>query len=352
MILATVALTAFLASSVPLNPANAQKMLSPGINLGNTLEAIPKETSWGNPVPNLAYFRAVRAAGFKSVRIPVAWTQYADSENRIGSAWMAHVTDTVKMAESAGLAVLINVHWDGGWIQALPDRQQSVQKKLRQFWKQIALNFRDFDDRLMFAGTNEIGVDGVYGMPKPENADVQNSYNQLFVDVVRSTGGRNSDRILVVQGYNTDIDTAVKVNLTLPKDSAKGRLMMEVHYYSPYNFVLNDKSDVWQWGRNAKDKKFTDTWGNEEYVDGEFEKIKASFLDRGIPVILGEYSCGMKQRFPGMNAYRLDWDEYVTQSAYRRGLIPMLWDTGSAFDRTTGAVKDSELVRRIIQAAK
>jgi endoglucanase len=335
-----------------LDASTAVRLMSPGINLGNTMEAIPTETSWGNPVPTEAYFRGIRAAGFRSVRIPLAWTQYADVNDRISPKWMAHVTDVVRMALGAHLFVLINVHWDGGWIQATFAKQKAVTPKLRRFWSQIATNFKDFDNHLLFAGTNEIGVEGVYGPPTQENAEAQNGFNQTFVDTVRSTGSQNATRMLVVQGYNTDIDATVKANAKMPLDSVAHRLIMEVHYYSPYNFVLNDKSDVWQWGKTATDPKATDTWGNEDYVDGQFAKMTALFIDKRVPVILGEYSAGMKPRFPGMDRYRKLWDEYVTRSACSHGLIPMLWDTGQILDRVTGKPKDPDLIARLILAAK
>ena len=319
-----------------LDTTNSLRLMSPGINLGNTMEAIPTESSWGNPSPTEAYFKAVSVAGFRSIRIPLAWTQYADANDLISVKWMAHVTDVVRMALAAHLYVMINIHWDGGWIQATYPKQKTVTLKLRRFWSQIAMNFKDFDSHLLFAGTNEIGVEGVYGPPTGENAEVQNSFNQTFVETVRSSGGKNATRMLVVQGYNTDIDAAVKVNTKMPADSVANRLMMEVHYYSPYNFTLNDKSDIWQWGKAATDPKATDTWGNEDYVDGQFAKMKAAFIDKGTPVILGEYCAGMKTRFPAMDRYRKAWDEYVTRSAYSHGIIPMLWDTGGVFDRVNG----------------
>jgi len=338
-------------AEAPLSAANVLSRMSPGINLGNTLEAIPQETSWGNPVPNTAYFQGIRKAGFRSVRIPIAWTQYCDAQNNVRPEWMRHITDVVKMARNADLYVMINVHWDGGWLQPTPEKKEVATAKLRKLWQQIATNFRDFDDRLLFAGTNETAVEGQYGTPAPENAEIQNSFNQAFVEAVRATGGRNRQRMLVVQGYATDIDAALKYNTVMPSDTVLGRLLMELHYYSPYNFVLNDKSDIWQWGKNADDPKHTDTWGNEDFVDAQFSKVKAAFVDKGVPVILGEYVCGMKKRFPGMNAYRLRWDEYVTASAVQHGIVPMLWDTGSALDRQTGAIKDAEVVRRVVNAA-
>ncbi|MCW5940681.1 MAG: glycoside hydrolase family 5 protein [Fimbriimonadaceae bacterium] len=339
----------------PLTANNYLQRLSPGINLGNTLEAIPTATSWGNPKPTFAYFQAVRKAGFKSVRIPVAWSQYADKNHRIGSEWMAHVTDVVRMANRAGLYALINVHWDGGWIQATYAKRDAVNAKLTAFWTQIATHFKDFDEKLLFAGTNEIGVEGVYGPPTPENAEVQNGFNQTFVDAVRATGGKNGSRWLVVQGYNTNIEDAVKYNATMPRDVVKGRLMMEVHYYSPYNFTLNDKSEIWQWGAKATDPKATETWANEAYADAQFRMMKEAFVDKGVPVLLGEYCAGLKARFPGMRPFQSDWNRHVTRSAFKHGLVPMYWDVGYAsglFNRTSGAPQDSEMIKIIVESAQ
>lgn len=338
-----------------LTAANALRQLSPGINLGNTLEAIPTETSWGNPVPSDAYFKAVKAAGFRSVRIPIAWTQYADERHTIKREWMSHVTDVVRQANRAGLYAIVNVHWDGGWMQPTNERKDAVNAKLAKFWTQIAKNFERFDDHLLFAGTNEVMVEGNYGPPTPENADAQNGFNQTFVNAVRATGGRNRARFLVIQGFNTNIDHTVKFNAKLPLDPANGRLMMEVHHYSPYNFTLNEKSEIWQWGAKATDPKATETWANESYVDAQFESMKKAFVDKGVPVILGEYAAGLKPKFPGMRSYRNDWDRYVTRSAVRHGLIPMYWDIGlptGLFNRTTGAQQDRELIAILVQAAR
>lgn len=326
--------------------------MTPGMNFGNTLEAIPTQTSWGNPMPNEEFFSGVRKAGFQSIRIPVAWTQYSDSENNIDPKWMKHVTEVARMAQKADLYVMVNIHWDGGWLQPTVEKEAKATAKLSKFWTQIAENFKDFDDRLLLAGTNETGVEGQYTTPAAENAKIQNSFNQTFVNTVRATGGKNRNRLLVIQAYNTDIDTCLIFNTEMPSDVVKNRLLMEVHFYSPYNFTLNEKSEIWQWGKTATDPKATDTWGNEDHVDEQFAKMKTAFIDKGIPVILGEYCAGMKDKFPGMNKYRLLWNEYVTESAVKHGMVPMLWDTGSIIDRNTGVPKDTELIGMIIKAAK
>jgi endoglucanase len=334
------------------------KQMSPGWNLGNTLDALPGETSWGNPRATQELFNAVKAAGFKSVRIPVAWAAHADSDDTINRSWMARVTEVVTYARKAGLYVVLNEHWDGGWQQPTAAKQAEVNARLAKLWTQIAVNFRDYDDYLLFAGTNEVSVQGQYGSPTAENAAAQNSFNQTFVTTVRATGGNNAKRELVVQGYNTNIDATV-ANAVMPADTAPNRLMMEVHYYDPYNFTLNDKSPVWQWGAIATDPKATDTWGNEAYADAEFAKMKATFVDKGVAVILGEYSAMMKAEYEGHERYRVYWDAFITKSAVKHGLVPMYWDAGATgnhaaglFNRTTGAQPYPYLVDAIIKMAQ
>jgi endoglucanase len=338
-----------------LTSVEMSKQMSPGWNLGNTLEALPDETSWGNPRATQELMNAVRAAGFKSVRIPVAWATHADSDDIIGRRWMARVTEVVNYARNAGLYVILNEHWDGGWQQPTADKQGEVNARLAKLWTQIAENFKAYDDYLLFAGTNEVGVAGVYGPPSVENAAVQNSFNRTFVNAVRATGGNNAKRVLVVQGYNTNIDATV-ANAVVPTDTAANRLMMEVHYYDPYNFTINDKSHIWQWGAIATDPQATETWANEAYADAQFDKMKTHFIDKGVAVLLGEYSAIMRTEYDGHERQRVYWDIYITKSAYKHGLVPVYWDNGNTgnhaaglFNRTTGAQPYPYLVDAIVK---
>jgi len=154
-----------------------------------------------------------------------------------------------------------------------------------------------------------------------------------------------------VQGYFTNIDVTVASN-TVPTDTVAHRLMMEVHYYDPYNFALNGDSKVWQWGSIATDASATETWANEPWADAQFQKMKARFVDKGVGVIVGEYGAYVKPNYPGMATYRRYWAQYVTRSIVKHGLVPMWWDTGELIDRNTGAQKLPELVRTIVEAAQ
>jgi len=327
--------------------------MSPGINLGNTLEAIPNEWSWNPTLTTQATLDGFKAAGFKTVRIPVAWSQYADANNNISATWMARVKQVVDYARKAGLYVVINIHWDGGWKEhPTYEQQPAINAKLAKFWTQIANTFKQYDDYLLFAGTNEEGMVAPWGTPvSPEWIAVQNSYNQTFVDAVRATGGNNAVRHLAVQAYFTSIDYAVTIN-TVPTDTVANRLFMEVHYYDPFNFTLNGDSTIWQWGSIATDSSATETWANESWVDAQFQKLTTAFINKGVAVLVGEYGAYSKSNYPGMPRYVRYWNEYITRSVVNHGLVPVYWDTGGLFDRATGAPKDPDLIAAIVNAAK
>jgi endoglucanase len=326
--------------------------MSPGINLGNTLEALPTETSWGNPPTTQKVMDAYKAAGFKSVRIPVAWLAHADTKDQIAPAWMARVKQVVDQARSAGLVVMINTHWDGGWLNHPSyDKQAALNARLTRLWTQIATAFKDYDDHLVFAGTNEVGMESLFTPPTDEFAAVQNSFNQTFVTAVRATGGNNAKRHLVVQGYNTNIEHTLKYAV-VPKDTTPNRMMMEVHYYDPYDFTLNGESKIWQWGSIAKDAAATQTWADEPWVEQQFAAMQERFVDHGVPVLVGEYGAYAKPLYPGMKTYVDHWIRQVTGTMRKHGLVPMWWDTGGLIDRQTGDLKEPAMTRLIVESGR
>ena len=227
------------AQTLPTAPQVASQM-TVGWNLGNTLEAICSETAWGNPATSQTLINAVKAAGFNSIRIPVSWDCHASptGTTTIPADWMARVKQVVDYAISQDMYVIINIHWDNGWLQDHPTFafQTAVNAKQQAYWTQIANTFKTYDQHLLFAGTNEVHAD--YGTPTAEHNTVQQSYNQTFVNAVRATGGNNASRTLVVQTYNTNITHGLNF-FNMPTDTIASRLMVEVHYYDPYDFTLN-----------------------------------------------------------------------------------------------------------------
>ncbi|MBN7810620.1 cellulase family glycosylhydrolase [Algoriphagus sp. H41] len=326
-----------------------------GWNLGNSLEAIGGETAWGNPKVTQALIDQIQAAGFNAVRIPVAWSKFANATDfTIDPAWMARVQEVVDYVVGKGMYAVLNQHWDEGWMQPTYAQQAYVNGRLEKMWIQIALHFRHYDDHLLFAGTNEVMVTGDYGTPKAEYYTVQNSFNQTFVEAVRSTGGRNAHRNLVVQTFNTNIDHGINF-FALPEDATDDRLMVEVHYYDPYEFVLKEEGGASQWGKNATDPVRKAAWGDESHVDAQFKKLKGKFVDQGIPVLVGEYGVISRTALSDHEQYRKDYLDYVSASMKAHGLVPFYWDNGHAgnygfalFDRNTGTQLYPDLIRAIV----
>lgn len=333
------------------------RLMGIGWNVGNSLDAVGGETNWGNPLITQQLINSVKAAGFKTIRLPVAWSKFSNAQNFvIQTAWMDRVEQVVNYALNADMYVVMNIHWDGGWMQPTYAQQNYVNNRLNIMWTQIANRFKNYDDRLLFAGTNEVMVDGDYGTPTVEYYTVQNSFNQTFVDTVRATGGKNATRHLVVQGFNTNIDHTVNFAV-IPVDTVNDRLMMEVHYYDPYNFTLNTNSNITQWGSIATNPNATETWANEAYTNAQFQKMKTHFVDQGVGVILGEYGVVSRLNVSGHATYRNYWNEYITKSAYDRGLVPIYWDNGysgdggfALFNRNTGAQLEPVLIQAIVKA--
>lgn len=324
-----------------------------GWNLGNSLDAVGGETAWGNPMVSRSLIDSVKNTGFDAVRIPVAWSKFSDESTfEIRESWMQRVEEVVNYVLDNNMYAIVNIHWDNGWMQPTYDDQEYVNNRLEIMWKQIAINFRDYDDRLLFAGTNEVMVEGDYGTPTEEYYTVQNSFNETFVDAVRETGGRNHYRHLVIQGFNTNIDHTINY-VEIPEDVVEERLMMEVHYYDPYDFTLNENSDVYEWGEDAPNSQ---EWANESYVDEQFNRMKTNFIDKGVGVILGEYGAIARLDVEDHSDYREYYMEYVTDAALEYGLVPFYWDNGFAgdhgfalFDRDSGEVLFPEILEAIVE---
>jgi endoglucanase len=143
----------------------------------------------------------------------------------------------------------------------------------------------------------------------------------------------------------------------VPTDTARNRLLMEVHYYDPYNFTLNTNSNITQWGKNATNPSAVETWANEGWADSQFQKMKTGFVDKGIGVILGEYGVVSRTNIGDHEGYRVYWNEYITRSAYTHGMVPIYWDNGyggnggmALFDRASGTQLYPNLIQAIVKA--
>jgi endoglucanase len=337
-----------------------------GWNIGNTLEATGGETAWGNPKVTKALIDLVKSKGFNAIRIPCAWNQYLENTAtaKIKADWLNRVKEVVQYCVDNDMYVIVNIHWDGGWLENNVTEAKKVENNAKQkaFWEQIATSLRGFDEHVLFASANEPNVEDAAQMA------VLNSYHQTFIDAVRSTGGKNAYRTLVVQGPSTDIEKTNKLMLTLPTDKAANRMMAEVHYYTPYQFCLMDKDADWgkmfyYWGANnhsTTDTERNPTWGEEADLDKFFKSMKIQFVDKGIPVVLGEFAA-IRRDLTGDAltlhlASRAYYLKYVVKQAKANGLLPFYWDAGNMgtnssalFNRTNNTVYDTQALNALIE---
>lgn len=340
-----------------------------GWNIGNTLEATGGETAWGNPKVTKALIDLVKANGFNAIRIPCSWNQNMANATtaQIKADWLARVKEVVQYCVDNNMYVIVNIHWDGGWLENNCTEASKVANNAKQkaFWEQIATSLRGFDEHLLFASANEPNVENATQMA------VLNSYHQTFIDAVRSTGGKNAYRNLIIQGPSTDIEKTNKLMTTLPIDKVANRMMAEVHFY-PYQFSLMTKDESWgkmfyYWGagnHSTTDTAHNPTWGEEADVDKFFLSMKTQFVDKGIPVILGEFGAIRRSDLTGSALSlhlksRADFLKYVVKSSKTNGLIPFYWDAGnlgvntmSLFDRSNNTVYDAQALAGLLDGLK
>lgn len=344
-----------------------------GWNLGNQLEAnsngVPSETAWGNPVIKEDLLKAVKDAGFSTVRIPVSYLSMIGEgpDYKIDEAWLNRVQEVVDYAINNELYVVMNIHGDGyysvngGWILCVDENQDEIKAKLKAVWTQIADRFKDYDEHLIFESMNEV-FDGTYGNPNPTGYENINAYNQIFVDAVRETGSNNTKRWLLIPGWNTNIQHTTGTGFVIPQDtkceSDSNRIMISVHYYDPFNFTLDENmsSATTQWGQYATEN--FDNWGQQDYVDSQMKKLSDTFTSKGYPVIIGEMGVQNKSHvYDKHNEFRRYWNEYVVKSAKANGCIPVYWDNGwngekgfGLFDRVNCEVTQPEIIEGIMRA--
>ena len=326
-----------------------------GINIGNTMEVPGNPTSWGNKFPTEAYIDSVKATGFSTIRIPCAWDSHA-ANGVINESWMDSVKTVVDMCMRAGLVTILNIHWDGGWLESnlSDDKKDEVNAKQKSYWTQIANKFKDYNENLLFASANEPATtDDNY----KHETEILMTYHQTFVDAVRATGGNNASRTLVIQGPSTSVDRTCEVMPVskLPKDVIENRLMVEVHFYDPYTYTL--MNDIADWGAQVYPQYY---WGDDlatgadivhncgynawagamgdkctsAQIQDQFGKMKTNFVDKGVPVIIGEFGANDRvgvltgDNYAKHRKGRLAYYDAVMKLAKQNKVVPIAWDTG------------------------
>ena len=318
------------------------KALGFGTNIGNTLEnTVTWETGWGQPLITQTFINGLASRGIKTVRVPVAWDTYAKN-GVIDSAKMDRVKQVVGWITAAGMYAIVNIHWDGGWInneKGSPpfSLTTEIKTKFTNYWQQIGTAFSGVGHQLILEGMNEEGswtTDGQkYGTP---NIPPLNEMNQLFVTTVRTQGGYNATRALLIAGFNTDLEKTCVPAFTIPTDPAgSGKLFLSIHYYTPWTFTIKEQNDsdtsqpvLTKWGTAAEKQTLEDL----------FSKLATCSSDKKIPIVLGEFAVTRgTDPYVREAASRAAWMTAVAKASVARGIVPVLWDTGSEISRVDGA---------------
>ena len=316
-----------------LDAWTAAKRMGIGVNIGNTLDNTTTwETGWGNPPITKEFVQSLAAHGFGVVRVPVAWDTYA-RDGHIDRDKIKHVGEVVDWITDAGMFAVVNIHWDGGWIDS-DDKKRfektyhtfspEAEQKFKSYWTQIATYFANRGPKLIFEGLNEETDFSGTGSEKKAFQTLAH-VNQLFIDTVRSTGGNNTRRLLIITGYSTNIDKTASSNYILPKDSVPHKLLLSVHYYTPWPFVGMEHDESWG--------KMQLAWGDAHdraELKEQMDKMEAYSKQKDIPVFIGEFGATNKKD----PRSRAKWMASVALSAQARDMVPVLWDIGQDVSRT------------------
>lgn len=348
-----------------LTALEATRLMGNGINLGNTLEAcdnnvgiktntpLSYETHWGQPKTTQAMIDGMKAAGFDTIRIPVAWmtnaTHLYEGDYTIDADYMDRVEEVVRYARKAGMYVIINDHWDGGWYGMFGSESAETRalamEAYKGMWQQIAERFRDYSDYLIFESANE-ELGGRFDENSPlycsdsvvtyltddERYALTNEINQTFVDVVRATGGNNATRFLLIAGYGTNIDQTCDDRFQMPKDTVDSKLMVSVHYYDPWSYCgASSAASATKWG----------TVSDYEYMDQQLAKM-TKFTEAGYGVVIGEY--GALPCSDGLKDNTLAYHTAFLDACTKYDLTNCLWDCSGLYKRVSQTFADDDIL--------
>ena len=348
-----------------LTALEATRLMGNGINLGNTLEAcdnnvgiktntpLSYETHWGQPKTTQAMIDGMKAAGFDTIRIPVAWmtnaTHLYEGDYTIDADYMDRVEEVVRYARKAGMYVIVNDHWDGGWYGMFGSESAETRalamEAYKGMWQQIAERFRDYSDYLIFESANE-ELGGRFDENSPlycsdsvvtylnddERYVLTNEINQTFVDVVRATGGNNATRFLLIAGYGTNIDQTCDDRFQMPKDTAVSKLMVSVHYYDPWSYCgASSAASATKWGKVS----------DYEYMDQQLAKM-TKFTEAGYGVVIGEY--GALPCSDGLKDNTLAYHTAFLDTCTKYNLTNCLWDCSGLYKRVSQTFADDDIL--------
>lgn len=317
------------------------KDMGVGLNLGNTFDGywedlsktttgaqtigsnkpVNYETCWGAVETTEAAIAGMAEEGFNTVRIPVYWGNMMADDGRfeINDEYIGRIGEVVDWCRKYDMYAIVNIHHYDMFLVKNHDKE-TVLAAAETLWTQIAEYFIDYSDYLVFEGYNEALGTGKGGaeLSDSEAYSYVNDMNQVFVDAVRATGGNNEERLLIASGYWTNIDKTTSSRFIIPEDTADDRMMVSVHYID----------NVCYWTNNVGGSY----WLN--YSKNQCELLKKAFIDKGIPVFVGECTGSYSSDRFASDASIKDSSECLStilSMAVDYDLVPVLWDVSNGF---------------------
>lgn len=353
-----------------------------GWNLGNTLEAHAKksnpdidsywgqeglesENDWGQPNTKPEVFKMMKEAGFGAIRIPVTWYNHMDKDGNVNAEWMARVKQVVDYALAEGLYCIINVHHDTGadeagahvsWIKAEGANYEKNKSKFEKLWLQIATEFKDYDQKLLFESYNEMldkysswnyatsNKSGGYNETEAMDAyKAINDYAQSFVNVVRGTEGNNGVRNLVVNTYgaccggkwgSNELPMGPIREMKLPDDVTSNHLIFQIHSYP--GLKPNNLAAI------------------KTQVTTMMSDLKTILAAKGAPVIVGEWGTLNDDSDVNYNNNKtnyLDFCKHFVTEAKNNGIITFYWmGLSDGSNRSLPVFHQPDLAETIVKA--
>jgi len=322
-----------------------------GWNLGNTFDAhrgvenknTPVdviETRWVPHKTTKDNIDTISNGGFNAIRIPVTWYKVLDSDFIIREDWLARVTEVVNYAEANNMYIIINSHHDEEIFKFTNDSVNNSLIKFERVWAQIAVQFKNYNERLIFEALNEPRTRGSekewQGGSSAEHSNLNKHY-KVFVDTVRASGGNNDKRILMVNTYAASAEQAAMNGLVVPADTAPKKIIVSIHAYTPFNYAHENPGDS--------------TWkSNSSQITGVMNRASNTFVSKGIPVILGEFGARVQKDGPIRN----EWAEFYVKSARDKNIPCIIWDDSGNFkllDRPTNTFNSDLYLDALMRGA-
>ena len=300
-----------------------------GWSLGNTLDAGNEsnrgqapgsiEKSWGNPDTTKEMIDEIKKAGFNVLRVPTTWDWSTGDapDYKISEEWLARVKEVVDYGMANDMYVILNIHHET-WHDPLEENYEAASDRLKKVWTQIGNYFENYDEHLIFEGLNEPRVrnsDEEWNGGSPATREVVNKLDADFVSTIRSLGGNNKLRHLMIPGYAASSSEVALKDLKIPENDDK--LIVSVHAYTPYNFALAEGKTGALWV--ACKEGFTAD------IDALANTLKTLFIDKGQAVIIGEFGARSKDN----EKYRAEWAKYYVTKMNTIGVPCVWWDNGA-----------------------